>query len=803
MTSNVLHDNEDSGLNVYTSSQNNLVVNNVSYGNGDHGIDVYGSTGNRVVANSVHSNVASGLNAEGSSTGTTFANNVAADNAVNGPRTLGNIRVDASSDTGSAMNDDLMYLSAPGVMAIWDGVQYSSVAALRTLTGQESRGLEADPRWRNPGAGDFRLGAGSPAIDSANSGASGQTPQDRAGTHRGDDPSTVDTGVGPRTYDDRGAFEFVPAPNTPPAAADDEATTTGADPVVVAVLQNDDDPDGDPLSLGAVGDPLHGTAAANDNGTVTYTADAEWSGPDSFTYTVSDGRGGTDQATVSVTVAADDPANTPPSAMDDQGSTEEGSPVTLAVLGNDSDPDGDPLQVTDAGPAAHGSATVNPNGTITYTPSSVFNGADQFAYTVGDGRGSTDSATVSVTITPRNLVGNAGFETGTSGWNTAGSGAGVTVTREAGGHSGGWAARLTNTGTTSATCNLNDSPNWVTASAAGTYTARMWVRADNPGAQVTLRIREYDGATLVGSRSVKATLTTAWKEIVLTYGRQAPGPTALDLSGYTTATPPGTCFYADDLVLNRTDGAPPNTAPNATDDAASTGPGAAVVVPVLANDDDPDGDSLSVTSAAAPAHGSAAVNTNGTITYTPTTGYVGSDQFTYTVADGNGGTDSATVSVTVAAADPNLVGNAGFEAGTAGWNSSGSGAGATLARISGGHTGDGAAQLTNTGTTSTNCTLNDSPNWVSTSAAGTYTLSMWVRAETPGTAFKLRIREYAGTVLVGSATSTVTLSTSWTKVTTTYVPSAPGSSAIDLNGYTSPTPPGVCFQADDVSLTRS
>ena len=58
-------------------------------------------------------------------------------------------------------------------------------------------------------------------------------------------------------------------------------------------------------------------------------------------------------------------------------------------------------------------------------------------------------------------------------------------------------------------------------------------------------------------------------------------------------------------------------------------------------------------------------------------------------------------------------------------------------------------------------------------------------------------------MLVGSATTTVTLTTSWTKVTTTYVPAAPGSSALDLNGYTSTTPPGICFQADDVSLTRS
>jgi hypothetical protein len=72
-----------------------------------------------------------------------------------------------------------------------------------------------------------------------------------------------------------------------------------------------------------------------------------------------------------------------------------------------------------------------------------------------------------------------------------------------------------------------------------------------------------------------------------------------------------------------------------------------VNISVLGNDSDPDGDTLSVTSASNPAHGSVVVNADGTVTYTPDPGFTGTDTFTYTISDGNGGTDTATVTVNV------------------------------------------------------------------------------------------------------------------------------------------------------------
>ncbi|MFZ2619309.1 MAG: Ig-like domain-containing protein, partial [Alphaproteobacteria bacterium] len=105
-----------------------------------------------------------------------------------------------------------------------------------------------------------------------------------------------------------------------------------------------------------------------------------------------------------------------------------------------------------------------------------------------------------------------------------------------------------------------------------------------------------------------------------------------------------------------TPAAPVNTNPDAVNDTATTVCGTAVTIAVLPNDTDPENDTLSVTRVASnPAHGTAVLNANGTITYTPTAGYVGSDSFTYTITDGNGGTDTATVNITVTNTNPDAV----------------------------------------------------------------------------------------------------------------------------------------------------
>lgn len=164
--------------------------------------------------------------------------------------------------------------------------------------------------------------------------------------------------------------------------------------------------------------------------------------------------------------------------------------------------------------------------------------------------------------------------------------------------------------------------------------------------------------------------------------------------------------------------------------------------------------------------------------------------------DTAGLSSTATSQVVVKA---NLVRNPDFETDLTGWNTSGSGSNITLTRTSGGHTGSWAAKLANAGATASTCTLNDSPNWAKATSAGTYTGTLWVRADTTGATFKLRFREYSGTTLLGSATTQVALTTSWQQVTVTYAIASPGFS-LDFNAYVSSAAPSTCFYADDASI---
>ena len=90
--------------------------------------------------------------------------------------------------------------------------------------------------------------------------------------------------------------------------------------------------------------------------------------------------------------------NQPPHAAGDTASTARDTPVDIDVLANDSDPDGDPLSVLAVGQGSQGSVSINPNGTVRYHPNRGATGTDSFLYTVGDGHGGSDTATVAVTI---------------------------------------------------------------------------------------------------------------------------------------------------------------------------------------------------------------------------------------------------------------------------------------------------------------------------------------------------------------------------------------------------------------------
>jgi subtilisin family serine protease len=188
-----------------------------------------------------------------------------------------------------------------------------------------------------------------------------------------------------------------PPPNRPPVAGDDTATTSEDTAVDVAVLDDDTDPDGDTVAVTAVADPPHGSASVTADGQVRYVPDANWHGTDAFGYTISDGRGGSSGATVTVEVV---PVNDPPVAANDGASTTQGAPVTVAVLANDTDVDGGSLAIASVSDPPHGTAAPNADGTITYTPDAGYSGADAFGYAATDGLATSNVATVSVTIAP-------------------------------------------------------------------------------------------------------------------------------------------------------------------------------------------------------------------------------------------------------------------------------------------------------------------------------------------------------------------------------------------------------------------
>ena len=193
----------------------------------------------------------------------------------------------------------------------------------------------------------------------------------------------------------------VAAVNDAPVAVADTLAATEDTPVTYTAAQllgNDTDVDGNTLTIASVTSGTGGTAVLNANGTVTFTPTANFNGAASFTYTVSDGTATSNAATVTVNVAA---VNDAPVANDDTLAATEDTPVTYTaaqLLGNDTDVDGNPLTIASVTSGTGGTAVLNGNGTVTFTPTANFNGAASFTYTVTDGRPRSNTATVTVNV---------------------------------------------------------------------------------------------------------------------------------------------------------------------------------------------------------------------------------------------------------------------------------------------------------------------------------------------------------------------------------------------------------------------
>lgn len=188
--------------------------------------------------------------------------------------------------------------------------------------------------------------------------------------------------------------------NLPPDAVDDTASVDEDDSVNINVLANDSDPEGDDFSVSTVADPPNGSTSINPDDTIAYSPDPNFNGTDNFTYTIEDTFGGTDDATVTVTV---NPINDLPDAVDDSASTKDEDPVDIDVLLNDTEVDGEALSISSVTQGGKGSVT-NHGSYVTYQPNTglTLPTTDTFDYTAWDSQpGSTDTATVTVTIDPK------------------------------------------------------------------------------------------------------------------------------------------------------------------------------------------------------------------------------------------------------------------------------------------------------------------------------------------------------------------------------------------------------------------
>jgi hypothetical protein len=464
--------------------------------------------------------------------------------------------------------------------------------------------------------------------------------------------------------------------NDAPVAVPDAATLDEDAAISIPVLLNDSDVDGDTLTVSAVTQGAKGAVNIVDAGReVNYWPSANANGSDSFTYTVSDGHGGTATTTVSITIT---PVNDPPSASDDAATTAEDTAVTVSVLANDSDLDGDTLTLASVTQGAKGTAAISGNQ-VSYTPNANANGSDSFSYTVSDGHGGTATASVSVTITPVNDPPTAVADSATTPEDTPVTvsvrandsdldGDTLTVSAVTQGTKGSAAisgSGATVTYTPNANANGSDSFTYTVSDGhGGTATANVSITItpvnDPPVAVADSATTPEDTPVTISVRANDSdldgdTLTVS----AVTQGTK--GSAAISGGGATvTYTPNANANGSDSFTYIVSDGhggtasasvsvtiTPVNDPPLAVADTAATREANSILIPVLANDSDLEGDALTVTSWSTPPHGGLVHNTDQTMRYTPNVNFNGTDSFNYTVSDGHGGTATATVTVTV------------------------------------------------------------------------------------------------------------------------------------------------------------
>ncbi|MFW1429264.1 tandem-95 repeat protein, partial [Vibrio parahaemolyticus] len=452
----------------------------------------------------------------------------------------------------------------------------------------------------------------------------------------------------------------------------DKAMVVEDTPTIIKVLGNDTfEGDDQVVSLDTNNGPANGTVSVNPDGSVTYTPNDNYHGADSFTYIVTSG-GVSESTTVSVDVT---PVNDAPVAKDDIATTQEDTAVTIDVLPNDTDADGDKLSIESASvPKEQGTVEVV-DGKLVFTPAENFNGDAEITYTVTDGA-LTDQATVKVTVNAVNdtpvVESNIADQTlaedftpYTIDLNTAFSDVDNVdgeLTFSVSGNSNIQVAIVNGIATITPTADWNGSETL-------TFTA-----TDPSGESVSQPVN-FTVAPVADIVADKATVVEDTSTVIKVLGNDtfegdgkvvsldtnngpANGTVSVNPDGSVTYTPNDNYQGTDSFTYIVTSGGvsesttvsvdvtPVNDAPVAKDDIATTQEDTAVTIDVLPNDSDVDGDKLSIESASVPKEQGTVEVVNGKLVFTPAENFNGDAEITYTVTDG-ALTDQAKVTVTV------------------------------------------------------------------------------------------------------------------------------------------------------------
>jgi len=477
------------------------------------------------------------------------------------------------------------------------------------------------------------------------------------------------------------------------AEVDEDGTLNGT-----TVLVNDGDSDGSNLTVNTtpIDDVDNGTLVLNDDGTYTYTPDPDFNGEDSFTYEVCNDENPQECETATVTIIVN-PINDAPIAEDDIVTTEDGNPVSGDVTPNDYDPDGDDLIVntTPVTDPTNGTVVINSDGTFTYTPTGGFTGEDTFEYEICDNGTPQECTTAIVTITVNPsgdlyanndiaIVNEDGILNGTTvlvnDGDSDGSNLIVNTTPIIDVSNG--ILVLNDDGTyiytpnpdfngedtfTYEVCNDEDPIECVTAIVTiivQPINDNLYANDDNEtidedetlyGTTVLVNDGDNDGSQILVN-TIPVVYPTHGTITINNDGTYTYVPFP-DFNGedsftyqiYNDENPQETETAVVTITVN-----PVNDTPVAEDDIVTTDNDNPISGDVTPNDYDPDGDDLVVntTPIDGPDNGEIVINDDGTFTYTPDDGFVGTDTIVYEICDDQIPPECTTAIIIITVTDP-------------------------------------------------------------------------------------------------------------------------------------------------------